>query len=236
MRSSRGIIEIRYEEADIERVRERLGSARRALPSVISRAINRTAQHAHTRIVEELVKVMHLKKKIIRPATRLIKATRAKWEADIDIYARRVPLINFGAKQTTLEHVLAKRYQAKYGKARTSTRSRKEGVKFRPPMANFDIFEGRKGPKLTGVESGFVKSAFINIMPSGHKGVFRRKMYGDYLVSRLPIVELFGPPIAGIYQKAPGIARRITDEARNDLGRNITTQINLALAKRRAAV
>lgn len=71
-----------------------------------------------------------------------------------------------------------------------------------------------------------MESAFIATMPSGHKGVFRRK--GP---SRLSIIELRGPSVGGIFRGAAGIARRVTKQAYQKLERNIDDQVKLALAQ-----
>ncbi|RKY09837.1 MAG: hypothetical protein DRP56_02040 [Planctomycetota bacterium] len=71
--------------------------------------------------------------------------------------------------------------------------------------------------------------AFIAKMPSGHTGVFERAG-----TSRLPIKEQYAPGMATLYSEAPGIVGRIQNETAADLVKNIRTQIDMVLARRRA--
>jgi len=72
-----------------------------------------------------------------------------------------------------------------------------------------------------------IRSAFTATMSSGHQGVFKRK--GS---DRLPISELFGPSLAGLYGGAEDLAARILRQARQRLEQNIAYQVELILKRR----
>lgn len=83
-----------------------------------------------------------------------------------------------------------------------------------------------------------LRTAFRQTMPiRGHKGVFRRR---KTTTPRLPIVELFGPSIAGVFQGGimnrlfgtSKMARQIKKLIRRNLVKNIDRQINSILRKR----
>ena len=99
-----------------------------------------------------------------------------------------------------------------------SARQTKKGVTFR------NAWQGGKRQKL--------RHAFISTMSSGHKGVFERMGTG-----RLPIRELFAPSIATLFERlsAGRILVQSTRDASQLLTKNLATQIDLLLKKRRAA-
>ncbi|GAH76076.1 unnamed protein product, partial [marine sediment metagenome] len=63
---------------------------------------------------------------------------------------------------------------------------------------------------------------------SGHKGVFRR--YRP-TTKRLPIVELYGPSVGAVFEKAGRLAKEVQKEAYKKLEKNIDDQVKLALSK-----
>lgn len=73
-----------------------------------------------------------------------------------------------------------------------------------------------------------IKSTFIAVMQSGHKGVFKRE--GE---ARLPIVELRGPSIGRVFEDAAGLARTVTQSAYKKLEQNIDAQVAYILKKRK---
>ncbi len=75
-----------------------------------------------------------------------------------------------------------------------------------------------------------IKSAFIATMPSGHVGAFRRKDR-----SRLPIQELRGPSLAGLYGGAYDLSSRILRESQARLEQNIANQVQLILNRKGVA-
>lgn len=74
---------------------------------------------------------------------------------------------------------------------------------------------------------------FIQTMPiSGHKGVFRRH---TEKTKRLPIVQLFGPSLGGVFEGAAGIAAEVQESTTKKLEKNIDAQVAYILSKRRSA-
>lgn len=75
--------------------------------------------------------------------------------------------------------------------------------------------------------AGIYPHAFIATMPSGHRGVYQRRKIG-----RLPIRELFGPSIPGVFAKFIHIFETVASEA---LVRNLEHEISFEQSKRQPA-
>lgn len=74
---------------------------------------------------------------------------------------------------------------------------------------------------------------FIQTMPaSGHVGVFKRH---TERTRRLPIVQLYGPSVAGVFEGASGIATDVQRTTAKRLVKNIDSQVAYILNKRRSA-
>jgi hypothetical protein len=97
-------------------------------------------------------------------------------------------------------------------------RQTKRGVKFQATK----ICDYKENP----IESSpnFKKSAFIQTMPSGHKGVFIR-----WSKQRLPIEELFKPLKDVVVENLFGHLDEIERKISQRLEKNIDWQIELAL-------
>lgn len=100
----------------------------------------------------------------------------------------------------------------------------KKGVTYRGPG---DVYAHKQKVEVSG---GLIPSAFKQAMPgSGHKGVFLRRTN-----KRLPIDELFGPSAAELFEGVKGIAKQVMRSANEKLTKNIDSQINYVLEKRKA--
>ena len=93
------LVEIQFEKAKLKRIEQMLKGIPGALPKVISRGINRTATMSRTEIVNQISANLSLKKKVIRDRLRLEKATYQKWQARITVRTKRIPLMEFKARQ-----------------------------------------------------------------------------------------------------------------------------------------
>lgn len=180
------MFEIRYDDSQLKQLERTLAGIPRAMPKVMSRALNRTATEGRTQVARSLSKRMGLRVKDIRETTTIRRASYRNWRSAVDISKRRIPIYRFGAKQ------------------------KPKGVTY------------RKDRKRV-----LIPHSFIQTMPSGHTGVFRRKTAG-----RLPIVELRGPSPAQVFIGAEAEANRILAESRERLAKNIHDQVNLILRRR----
>lgn len=108
----------------------------------------------------------------------------------------------------------------------------------RIPLIKFGAKELKKGVSYRISKSGGRKKItdparpFIQTLPSGHIGVFRRHTPET---KRLPIVELKGPSIGGVFEGAAGIAAEVQESSMEKLELNIDRQVAYILSKRRAA-
>lgn len=106
--------------------------------------------------------------------------------------------------------------------------------KKRVPVMDFAARQTKTGVSYKIKKAGGreqIKHAFITTMPeTGHTGVFKR--WGK---TRLPIVELFGPSVGEIFKRSQSLIKRITEQAYKNLARNIESQLDYVLARRKAA-
>jgi hypothetical protein len=175
------------------------------MPTVISRAINKTATSARAEMVRRLYDRLNLKMNRIRQnIPSPTKATRSRWQARIDLFTKPVPLFHYGA--STLK-----------GK----------GV-------SYAILRGGERKRIITPPT----SPFIQEMPSGHKGVFRRRPGGAIRKSGLGkryIYELKGPSVGAAFEGAPGMAAEAWWWASAKLEKNIDDQVAFVLNKWRSA-
>lgn len=98
----------------------------------------------------------------------------------------------------------------RFGLIKFATRQTKKGITY------------RKGRSRV-----LIRHAFIAMMPSGHRGVFKRKTG-----QRLPIAELRGPSLAQIFKGARSEVNRIHAKSAQRLSKNIHDQVNLILKRK----
>lgn len=180
------MLEMRYDKAKLKQLERELRGIPRALPKVMSRGLNRTAQQARTDLSRSISKRIGFRVKDVRQRLTLTKATYSNWRSQVRVSGKRFGLIKFGARQT------------------------KAGVTYK-----------------RGRERVLIRHAFIAVMPTGHRGVFRRKG-----ARRLPIAELRGPSLAQVFTGAQDEANRIYQESLARLEKNIHDQVNLILKRR----
>ena len=93
------LVEIKVEEQKLANIRRMLVEIPNAIPTVISRGINRTATRARAELIRRLYKRLNLKKNRVRQyVLKPTKATRRYWEARIGLSQQRVKLYYFGAR------------------------------------------------------------------------------------------------------------------------------------------
>ena len=95
------MVTITINEAKLKRLRRDLTDIPKALPKIVSRAINKVATYTRTKIVREITADVNLKRgDVTKRNVRMKKASYRKWSATIGISGRRVPVHRFGARQT----------------------------------------------------------------------------------------------------------------------------------------
>ena len=93
-------IEIKVDRRQIRQVQKLLAAVPRGWPKVASRAINRTATRARTRVVRAISSEVKIRQADVRKQIRVRRASYSRLEAHLVIWGRRIPLIRFGARQT----------------------------------------------------------------------------------------------------------------------------------------
>jgi hypothetical protein len=81
-----------------------------------------------------------------------------------------------------------------------------------------------------------LSGTFIATMKSGHRGVFeRRRLAGAKRAGRLPIKERMGPTPMETFNRAPGVAQEVLAELGPTLEKNLASQVDRLLQRRKAA-
>lgn len=202
-------------------------------------AINRTATKARKLIVDRLAAVNPgLKKKNIRKAVKIgQKATRTKWTALVNVRGPGIPLINLGArvgrKTKTTEIATEKQsawlfynvFQKKYGDMAVFSKAYRI---VRKVSQNITYKLGGRTKSLAG------SGAFIATMPSGHKGIFKRREG----FRNKAIVEMKGPSVAQMLERSGLLIKRIEEDAQKSLGievdKRVKSYLDRAIKRRRA--
>lgn len=214
------MFEIRYDDRQLKELERTLAGIPRALPKVMSRALNRTATEARTKISRGLGSEMKgLRIKDIRDRIIIDKATYSNWRALVRIGKRRIPLLALKARQTRKGVTYFKgRNRVLISSAFIATMV---GAKGGGAADLHTTASQRRGEWL---QSGLTLS---EVEGKSHTGVYMRKSS-----SRLPLVGLAGPSLAQVFTGAEDVANRIYAESLARLEKNIHDQVQLILRRR----
>jgi hypothetical protein len=215
-------VEIKLDEKDMQNALAMLGDYSKRINGVLNNAINRSTTSARTASVKQIAADTKLKQGILykkgasnRPIIQTFSRIK-KLAATIESSSRRIPLIGFKAKTV---------YK------RRSKLQKAEGKKQESRGVGYDLGRGR-----TIITNAFITEVFgkpgrltaIITGRAGHRGVFTR---GGK--SRLPIYEKFGPSIEEVYTES-GILSHIIETTNEKFPKEVDSQINLILERRRA--
>jgi len=205
-------VQIKIEDEELREFERRLGATANALPKVVSRGINRTADQGRTLISRRLRERMRLRDRDIKARLTIApRATYQRWLSRINIGTGGIPLLGFGARQTAA------------------------GITWAPPLAmglRALIPHAFKATMPTGHMGIFIRAP----VGGGFKGRIRAGEIseGVKLVPRLPILAVVGPSLAEAYFNVGGLAAGCEKEVAEKLVPNINDQIYLILAGKRA--
>jgi len=197
------MLEIRYDDAKIKQLQRELRSfGKNALPRVMSQGLNRTAAHARTEFARLGAKKTGWRKGDVQSYITLKKATWSKWRAQIGFPKRTIPLIHLKARQ------------------------QKTGVKYKDPITGKRIVK---------------KHAFIATGDERGRQVWLRSIHA---IGRRKYITWSGRKMEAMYiQKAPSLKdilmkysadefKRIENQLKEDLQKNIHDQVQLTLRRR----
>jgi len=94
------LVTVQFEKKKLKRIEKILSGIPRAMPRVMTSAINKTVGLANTDISKRIRSVLALKAAAIKKAMRRRKANYHSWRGDIWVSKKRLPLIQFGARKT----------------------------------------------------------------------------------------------------------------------------------------
>jgi len=85
-------VEIVFDEARLKEIERLLAGVPRALPKVVTRALNKTATRARAELVRRTARRMAITQKTVRAHLKLWRASYRKWVATLRIGAGWIPL------------------------------------------------------------------------------------------------------------------------------------------------
>jgi hypothetical protein len=196
-------MEIKINPADLAAVKRMLGGMKDAAPKVLSRALNKTLTGVKTDASTEIRAIITAPKASVDKTFRVVNATPTNLSALFESKGRPLPLIDFGARQTTKGvSVQVKRASARSviaGAFIGTLKSGHKGVFWRQ-------WHGDKRPKK----------------PLAY-GTLPKKF-------RLPIEQRFGPRIPDILSNQPVMAT-VLKKAEERLHKNIEHELSYELSK-----
>lgn len=194
------LVTVTYNEQTLDLLQQVFRQFPRKLRSLLPKAINRTLEHARAVTTDQIAAIKNIMQKRIRERLVITRATGNRWEGNLAISSRRIPLMAFSAKWRV------------FGSA--GQKDLDSGRATHARAVTYNIDSQKVAPH-----------AFITELRSGHKGVFQRKGKARY-----PIRELFGPSLGRVVKDAPAILSRVTSQSEDDLNKNIVSYVRLALA------
>ena len=93
------MVEIKFDKAKLKRIQKILADTPRAMPRIVSSAINKTTALAKTDISKRIRTVLAAKAAAVKKKISRKKATYRRWRSDLYISKKRLPLITFSARQ-----------------------------------------------------------------------------------------------------------------------------------------
>lgn len=187
---------VELDEGRRRELEELLAHLPRGLEQALTRAINKVAVAARTRIVRRIVQEVHLTAtELRRRNVRLLRATWRRLAAIVSISGRRIPLRRWGARQT--------RRGVSYAIRRGGRRVLEQAFLAR-------IRSGHVGVMLRTGQPRLGRRLRRRGRGAGIAGLVR---------PRLPIAERYGP-------SAPAVAEGIEELARDTLEREIGARLD----------
>jgi hypothetical protein len=214
---SESLIEIRYDEGKLNNIRRILAEIPRALPTIMPRAINRTAVSTRAELISRLYERLNLTKTRIRQYTLIKKATRNRWSASVFFSRQKVKLIYFAARPLKGKGVS---YAIERGGARTRI--------IEPPRSAFIQTMPKSG------HVGVFKRKFeYQKRATGVRGRLKDLMQNRLARNRI-IDELKGPSIGEAFEGASVLVTQAHWYGSTLLEKNIDDQVRYILNKWRA--
>lgn len=96
------MIELRVDAGDLARAQALLAGVHKGIEKAVTRALNKTATAARTKVIRRIAAETSLLQKVVRRAVTLRRASWKVWQAIIGIRGRPLPLIWFRARQTRI--------------------------------------------------------------------------------------------------------------------------------------
>lgn len=92
-------VTIKIDKKRLRRIQMMLRDVPKKMPQVMSTAINKTLALAKTQAAKQVKDTLNIKAKAVKRKIITEKATRQKWSGQLRFSDRRIPLINFAARQ-----------------------------------------------------------------------------------------------------------------------------------------
>lgn len=193
-------ISVKVDEAQLARIQRDLGSASRAVKTVMRRAVNKVAVGARAQIVRRVAVDIAVKQSELR--ARNIKLRRASYsvpEAVISVTGKRLSLLKLGSRQLKMGVKYRISRKGGWQKIPQAFQQDSKGRPIQMKSGHKGVFIRRKGQ--TG---GRIARALSRLG-------LRKKTYGTQRVARLPIDELRGPSVPQVFTEVTEFARGVLE-------------------------
>ncbi len=114
--ADKGLIQIRFEQEEVNKIRDNFFGIPRAMPRLMSRAINRTGREGKTQIARWVSRTAGLHGFDVESGITLTKATLNHWEAQLRISGVPIPLIFFSDQ--LIDNISATKTKEAFGRRR----------------------------------------------------------------------------------------------------------------------
>jgi hypothetical protein len=200
-------LRISFSEAKMRKAQAELAGIRGGVPRAISGAINKTVAKGRTLVTDELFALLTLKRKDIRGSITSRNAKPTRLQGHIKIHERPVPLAWFKVKE--------------------NRKKRGWGTKASGTGVEVQIYK-------TGTARKFPHAFLIaSKLGRGGKRVTERQMSGSYRVPRQPLMFPAGVSLRMEYVKRPDIQAKVKSLLDADLDRQLDSQVNRLLNRKK---
>ena len=192
---------------EVERI---LGDMHKKAPSVLFNVINRVTSNIRKNLSKKVLKRYGIKSAEVKKTVKTKRASKSNPSAYVSSSGEALPLIKFKVKPTdVISQKLIK-------------------IKDRKSV---------KGKVLKSQKLKVIRHAFVQKMPSGHIGVFRRKLISENLKKmagnsaiKKTIHELHGPSVPQMVANEE-VMKRILTEATETYNKRLEHEIKRILGK-----
>ena len=201
---------VEFDKRKLKSIERQVRGIPGAMKRIMPRAINRTAKTARARTARKIAGKVKVRVSEVKKGIRILTACGDLWHARLIITTRRIPLIQFGARQF--------KKGVKYQISKAGGRKIIKGAFIQTmPITGATQARGHRGVFKRDIDADLSEG---------------RDKKGRPRKNRLPIREKFGPSLGIVFEDAASIAAETIAETNAELEKNIDSQVRFLLSRR----